>query len=392
MRGGDTPIGVISDTAYGPSPRARGRLTKAKNWKHENRSIPACAGETSKRSRLFISSKVHPRVRGGDTGRLKRKIQALGPSPRARGRHLFITTTVLVKRSIPACAGETLGNEMSYEAFAVHPRVRGGDAGRPNAAISSTGPSPRARGRRPDPGGEGQQRGSIPACAGETPSGTRICPHVGVHPRVRGGDYQKTDRDASVSGPSPRARGRHHHRRPQSPDHRSIPACAGETIKFGVVPIFRWVHPRVRGGDHKALLMMRVPEGPSPRARGRRPEELYLAAGQGSIPACAGETQSAPDVVPLHRVHPRVRGGDLMRGSMKDRAEGPSPRARGRPTTTTSTEGGRRSIPACAGETATDGSIRSESRVHPRVRGGDRPVLSESVEEEGPSPRARGRP
>ena len=50
------------------------------------------------------------------------------------------------------------------------------------------GRSPRARGRRKHAGGHGADRGSIPACAGETTMVAMGAQSMKVDPRVRGGD------------------------------------------------------------------------------------------------------------------------------------------------------------------------------------------------------------
>ena len=51
--------------------------------------------------------------------------------------------------------------------------------------------------------------------------------------------------------------------------------------------------------------------GLSPRVRGNRRVQIISGRGRGSIPACAGEPQSAiPSPLPcMSRVYPRVCGG-----------------------------------------------------------------------------------
>ena len=70
--------------------------------------------------------------------------------------------------------------------------------------------------------------GSIPACAGEPPDALLDGWRCPVYPRVCGGTDVRRRRRPTATGLSPRVRGNLHRKRPRLPDHRSIPACAGE--------------------------------------------------------------------------------------------------------------------------------------------------------------------
>ena len=48
-----------------------------------------------------------------------------GPSPRARGTRLLNDSLPIFERSIPACAGNTSRDNSTIPRIAVHPRVRG---------------------------------------------------------------------------------------------------------------------------------------------------------------------------------------------------------------------------------------------------------------------------
>ena len=172
----------------------------------------------------------------------------------------------------------------------VDPRVRGGDHPRRVVVVYSLGRSPRARGRHQELFAPNHQRGSIPACAGETIPTHNRPSRRGVDPRVRGGDKLLWLYDAQKSGRSPRARGRRAAKAIGISSVRSIPACAGETpgsIRKWQLP---WVDPRVRGGDFTVAAMLVAMAGRSPRARGRQVLNRRTAAQGRSIPACAGET------------------------------------------------------------------------------------------------------
>ena len=109
----------------GPSPHARGTLVRPDPEGLGRRSIPACAGNTSRSLRRMFRSAVHPRMRGEhcidtDSGRL-----LIGPSPHARGTLAHQSAQADLGRSIPACAGNTRGSPSRCPAGPVHPRMRG---------------------------------------------------------------------------------------------------------------------------------------------------------------------------------------------------------------------------------------------------------------------------
>ena len=147
MRGGDGYMPRNTLPAEGRSPRARGRLVDCHHNRARNRSIPACAGETPSRYRDRVAQQVDPRVRGGDTVTLGWLAESAGRSPRARGRPVLSARRSGFERSIPACAGETSNETVSDGVNQVDPRVRGGDEARRDEIQALLGRSPRARGR-----------------------------------------------------------------------------------------------------------------------------------------------------------------------------------------------------------------------------------------------------
>ena len=233
------------------------------------------------------------------------------------------------------------------------------------------GPSPRVRGkprRGPYPV---RCHGSIPACAGETHGQREDHARLRVHPRVCGGNGTAWDTAAWDTGPSPRVRGKPlvygcvSHRR------RSIPACAGETAASCPAAAVSTVHPRVCGGNIGGPSFRLFWTGPSPRVRGKPRTWLLERSVAGSIPACAGETARMTELSSKPMVHPRVCGGNRLARHRSLSVVGPSPRVRGKPGCGLDTRVGSGSIPACAGETSTDGTDACRKSVHPRVCGGN---------------------
>ena len=188
---------------------------------------------------------------------------------------------------------------------------------------------------------------------------------------MRGGDGERESGRSDSRGPSPHARGRRRWRRLAIVFGGTIPACAGETTpRDRPLPGYR-DHPRMRGGDEATIVNLRGQGGPSPHARGRRPHRPHRRRAHGTIPACAGETPSAPKRRTAIWDHPRMRGGDITGSTYPVVASGPSPHARGRLFVKSILTRGQGTIPACAGETHLSLPPQSESKDHPRMRGGD---------------------
>ena len=210
----------------------------------------------------------------------------------------------------------------------------------------------------------------IPACAGNT--GGRPPAHAdrAGHPRVRGEHQLSADDAKSSFGSSPRARGTH------------------GTV---VVDSLDWLgHPRVRGEHRRADAPTAHTSGSSPRARGTHCVHDHGAELVRVIPACAGNTATAPLRARRLTGHPRVRGEHLPKLHDCARCGGSSPRARG--TLGVGLVAGRRLrvIPACAGNTPLHAGSRRSTSGHPRVRGEHSWPCAARRRGHGSSPRARG--
>ena len=154
---------------------------------------------------------------------------------------------ILWNRSIPACAGETTSYPASLFDEEVDPRMRGGDASAIGTGQGPAGRSPHARGRRSAAQRMGRIGGSIPACAGETEGSCSIRTWIEVDPRMRGGDPLMPCSEKRARGRSPHARGRHAKPMRELTARRSIPACAGETLHFNRMNYRQIVKERVNG-------------------------------------------------------------------------------------------------------------------------------------------------
>ena len=132
------------------------------------------------------------------------------------------------------------------------------------------------------------------------------------------------------------------------------------------------VYPRVCGGTVPEYAWQQLEGGLSPRVRGNPFRAGGGPGGKRSIPACAGEPPPPAREPGAGRVYPRVCGGTPAPRVDNLHTEGLSPRVRGNPIRRLKCPVLQRSIPACAGEPRTAASSGAGRRVYPRVCGGTR--------------------
>ena len=150
--------------------------------------------------------------------------------------------------------------------------------------------------------------GNIPAYAGKTVPVGNVGKEIPEHPRVCGENRKRNSIHSCGIGTSPRMRGK-----PITGMHhigqlRNIPAYAGKTwISCNCNTVFP-EHPRVCGENDGQMLRTWLPDGTSPRMRGKLFGQLGKVSGLRNIPAYAGKTSTKPLVSATAREHPRVCG------------------------------------------------------------------------------------
>ena len=391
-------------------PACAGNAIKPERTTTPCRFIPACAGNARGKRGAVRCAAVHPRVCGERTRSKGQTDPHNGSSPRVRGTPRIVGERHGLRRFIPACAGNAGTVSAEELRQQVHPRVCG-ERPLPGCPIRrAAGSSPRVRGTLHVQDVRPILRRFIPACAGNARRPLIRCTPCPVHPRVCG-ERARAVRDSLASrGSSPRVRGtpaqpRLHRRR-----HRFIPACAGNAIVECVVKAAMLVHPRVCGERGRGVGWGDAPVGSSPRVRGTRawPATLRPCAAvhprvcgergldgargdwvSGSsprvrgtliqhgqfdgpdrfIPACAGNACRRARRCRGTSVHPRVCGERAGRNTANAMSIGSSPRVRG-----TRRDGAGRHraggfIPACAGNAGGGGVGGTGVAVHPRVCG-----------------------
>ena len=194
----------------------------------------------------------------------------------------------------------------------------------------------------------------------------------------------------ATNGLSPRGRGNLLVHPGKPAGEGSIPAWAGEPRPGAAAAAPQAVYPRVGGGTPSVAVDLVTGYGLSPRGRGNH-DVLYPSSGvRRSIPAWAGEPVDPLVEQEQREVYPRVGGGTNWDKGQQYWPYGLSPRGRGNPTRYSSDQLVTRSIPAWAGEPSQTLGYSRAARVYPRVGGGTYLNRAQQTAFEGLSPRGRG--
>ena len=246
--GGTLSLWSWCSSLRGLSPRVRGNLAGFQWERIRPGSIPARAGEPERRARTSTVSRVYPRACGGTPVPCRSDTNSTGLSPRVRGNRRRAGLATAAMGSIPARAGEPLGNGAMGGVSRVYPRACGGTGGSTRPADWQAGLSPRVRGNQSTVAVKIPLPGSIPARAGEPKAWAEWCQRRTVYPRACGGTVNGILYAGERYGLSPRVRGNPTAYFRSSKRRGSIPARAGE-------PSLRWcramstrVYPRACGG------------------------------------------------------------------------------------------------------------------------------------------------
>ena len=327
--GGTRTLAVCALRTSGLSPRVRGNLHRAGLPILDVGTIPACAGEPGRCRRPDPAARDYPRVCGGTRSRPISRSRVLGLSPRVRGNLDTLDRRKRLEGTIPACAGEPCPGAGNRVLCGDYPRVCGGTRIGQSRPRTPQGLSPRVRGNPVMLSSWIIGVGTIPACAGEPPTGNTPSGPAWDYPRVCGGTPLGLRWLASCRGLSPRVRGNRVCPNDEANRHGTIPACAGEPSTS--IHVFRESedYPRVCGGTLGDRSPMHLALGLSPRVRGNPPMRSTSAAPTGTIPACAGEPDDRQRLADKSGDYPRVCGGTTCRTWSGASGAGLSPRVRG---------------------------------------------------------------
>ena len=170
----------------GSSPRGRGTPCLRGAPLQPRRFIPARAGNTFRLDGEAVAGTVHPRAGGEHAGPARARLPHRGSSPRGRGTQPAAGLDRAARRFIPARAGNTIPAPTDRPITSVHPRAGGEHRGRAGTITKTTGSSPRGRGTLERRGELVLVRRFIPARAGNTTTWADETTIEAVHPRAGG--------------------------------------------------------------------------------------------------------------------------------------------------------------------------------------------------------------
>ena len=247
---GTTRTSGLTRSAPWAHPRVGGDDTAARIANlYDKGSSPRWRGRRSYALVKRRSGGAHPRVGGDDRSPSPNTARNLGSSPRWRGRPDDPDVAVRDRGLIPALAGTTTWAWPSARGARAHPRVGGDDCAIAHGVAQAVGSSPRWRGRRPGARLRHHRRRLIPALAGTTSASTSSPTKPRAHPRVGGDDRPHTPQARRTPGSPPRWRGRQAHRVVLLGPVGLIPALAGTTRRDRSPACSCTAHPRVGGDD-----------------------------------------------------------------------------------------------------------------------------------------------
>ena len=275
----------------------------------------------------------------------------MGSSPLTRGKRDGRPECLRARRLIPAHAGKTAPTLTTLRRRRAHPRSRGENLCGSAARGPLRGSSPLTRGKPLDAPPDRPVAGLIPAHAGKTHQQTRQPHTTPAHPRSRGENGNATVVLLGDLGSSPLTRGKLQAVVGMLAPMRLIPAHAGKTVGERVTADVCEAHPRSRGENRIYTEGRTIPGGSSPLTRGK----LGLANQGGPalrlIPAHAGKTRCVRPPPVLAEAHPRSRGENILSVLGGSISPGSSPLTRGKPRRVAYLAMALRLIPAHAGKT-----------------------------------------
>ena len=258
--------------------------------------------------------------------------------------------------------------------------------------LTVTGSSPRGRGKLYKVCVPCIARRLIPAWAGKTRCPSRARRLRAAHPRVGGENTRGAGRRSSFAGSSPRGRGKREGDAAGCGLVGLIPAWAGKTVGEALQGRDDTAHPRVGGENRKPALKAQRTVGSSPRGRGKQAGSRPARPRGRLIPAWAGKTRAPGLAATAHRAHPRVGGENVLSRALPRPVRGSSPRGRGKPRLRRGVREALGLIPAWAGKTSRAWAGPPPSAAHPRVGGENMLGAAVIVDWDGSSPRGRGKP
>ena len=275
----------------GSSPRGRGKQIDL-DWEDAGPGlIPARAGKTRLSSLSSDLGRAYPRAGGENAASTAALNVSLGSSPRGRGKPRYLGYPRQRERLIPARAGKTAGRHEPRAIVWAHPRAGGENHLAVRLASEMGGSSPRGRGKRQRSRRATRPGRLIPARAGKTRPCSSSTRARRAHPRAGGENLTSAQPSNNRAGSSPRGRGKPSIRRPRASRSRLIPARAGKTVPRRRCPCDTKAHPRAGGENLVVPLVRHSLSGSSPRGRGKPVRVTGKSLLQRAHPRAGGENR-----------------------------------------------------------------------------------------------------
>ena len=261
----------------GSSPRGRGKPRGRGCGAGVCGLIPARAGKTFARSIRSTSGRAHPRAGGENPLRTELRVKYTGSSPRGRGKPAAANDASAPVGLIPARAGKTRTPHAPSPRHRAHPRAGGENVWERVALGEAVGSSPRGRGKPAVSCPYEAAYGLLPARAGKTSERARDVALHEAHPRAGGENPRRQSRRTRGRGSSPRGRGKLWVWVCAGGCGRLIPARAGKTGLRVQAGTAQPAHPRAGGENLATVNDCPTASGSSPRGRGKR-KRLWAGA------------------------------------------------------------------------------------------------------------------
>ena len=169
----------------------RGKHDHARRFGRVGRIIPAHAGQTPYRHSFPCRNTDHPRACGANMDGSYGAQCWDGSSPRMRGKLILTVLRQLLRRIIPAHAGQTSPADTGLAPSADHPRACGANYLRHHTRQRRNGSSPRMRGKLWAGMAAGRPGRIIPAHAGQTGTYSTWLSLEPDHPRACGANLPR---------------------------------------------------------------------------------------------------------------------------------------------------------------------------------------------------------
>ena len=220
----------VAQWVRGSSPLTRGKHALSIRVRRALGLIPAHAGKTRPEHPRTARTGAHPRSRGENGPAAGMVPRVVGSSPLTRGKQTNAALAGPPGRLIPAHAGKTWSYVTGPDNLWAHPRSRGENAFRRRKRQHTRGSSPLTRGKRPRAQPLHASQRLIPAHAGKTPRRHRVAASLPAHPRSRGENGRCSLSFSLLRGSSPLTRGKPRADIVWLRAYRLIPAHAGKTV------------------------------------------------------------------------------------------------------------------------------------------------------------------